>query len=147
MCSCSSYATKGLAYPDDTADGLGNVLPRVLGFTCSNTDHLYTSVRESSVDECRPKASEASGVTRANVFFHRTLFPVSETPSVVVWCTTKHNDETQDQETNHRYDLDGGENNPDRRVVFLFLVPEIDEKSGSRDLSAERDGVLIPVCL
>jgi hypothetical protein len=100
---------KGSTYPYDTADGLGNVLPRISRFTRSNADHLYSTVRECSVDESGPKTSEASGISCANVLFHRTLFPISESSSVVVWCTTKHDDETQDQETNHGYNLDGGE--------------------------------------
>jgi hypothetical protein len=84
--------------------------------------------------------------------------------------TTKHNDETQEQKTNHGYNLDGGEDklsfsvdangediqgkneqdderDPDCWIVLPFLVPEIDEESSSRDLSAERDGVLVPIYL
>jgi hypothetical protein len=86
----------------------------------------------------------------------------------MVWCTTKHNDQTENQETDHGNDLDGGEaefgfavdaygenvqakddnnddSNPDSWVVFLLLVPKINEEGSSRDLGAECNRILVPV--
>lgn len=92
--------------PEDTTNGLGNVLARVGGLTGSNGHHLDTAVGESSVDERRPQAREATGISSANVFLHGTFFPVTESTTVLVRGTTKPDDDTGEEETYDRDDLD-----------------------------------------
>lgn len=93
-------------HPCDTSNSLGNIPLWIRGFTSSNGDHLDTTVRESGVHKSRPEASESAGVASANVFLHRALFPVPEASAIVVRCTTKHDDEAEQQQTEHGNDLD-----------------------------------------
>lgn len=85
--------------PKDTLHGLWNVLARVLGLSSSDSDHLHTSIRESSVGERGEETSESSGVTGANVFPHGSIrvLPVTEAKSVAARSTTKIDDQSEDQ--------------------------------------------------
>ena len=153
--------------PEDTTNGLGDVLAGVGGLTSSDCDHLDTSVREGGVDKRRPQTSEATSGSCANVFLHRTLLPVSESEAVMVGSTTKHDDKTRNEQTEKSDDLDrskdklslaidtyckdveaddedNDERNPDGGVVFLILIPERHQDSSGRDFGTESDGALVP---
>ena len=49
--------------PENSANCLGNVLPRILGFTCGNRNKLDTTVGESSVYKHGEEAQEATCVS------------------------------------------------------------------------------------
>lgn len=49
--------------PEDSADCLGNVLAGVLGFTCSDCDQFYTTIREGSVHENVEQTQESPSVS------------------------------------------------------------------------------------
>lgn len=154
--------------PEDTANGLGDVLAWVGSLSGSNGDHLNTTVRESGVDEGRPETSEATGGTSTDVLLHSTLLPVSETATIVVGSATKHDDKTSDEQSEDGDDLNRGEDefsfsvngdsedvqaddddddegDPNGRRVFAFSIPKLDKQGCSRDFSTECDGTLIPV--
>lgn len=97
--------------PEDTTNGLGNVLPWVLGLTGSDSNHLDTTVGESGVDKSGEETKEATGVASADVLLHGArVLPVTETETVVRWSSTKVNDESADQKTENGDDLDTGKN-------------------------------------
>lgn len=95
--------------PEDTADGLGDVLSWVLGFTGSDGDHLDTSVGESGVDQSREETEEAASVAYANILLHGTrVLPVAESKAVMAWCTTEVDNESKNEQTDNGDDLDTG---------------------------------------
>jgi hypothetical protein len=104
-----------LSYAVDTR-GLLTVLARVGGFTSSNCNHFNTTVRERSVDKGRPKTGEATSTTSTNVFLHSALFPIAEPSPVMVWSSTKHDDQTSNEQSQDRYNLYG------REYEFSFSV-------------------------
>ena len=92
--------------PEDTTDSLGDVLARVGGFTSGDSDHLDTTVRESGVDKGGPETGEATSRSSTDVLLHRTFLPIPEAAAVVIRGTTKHDDESNDEQTKNRDDLD-----------------------------------------
>ena len=154
--------------PENTTNSLRDVLTGVGGLTSGDGDHLDTTVREGSIDKGRPETSETTSITSTDVLLHRTLLPVPEAASVVVRSTTEHDDKSDEEQAEDGDDLDrrkdelrftidaDGEDvegdddhdddgNPNSRRDLAFLVPEVDDKSGSRDFGAESNGVLVPI--
>lgn len=153
--------------PEYTTDCLGDVLARVGCFTCSDCHHLDTTVGEGSVDERGPEASKTSSISSADVLLHSTLFPVTETSTVLIWGTSEPDDDTAEEETQDGDDLDRCETelglaingygedvqadddddddgDPDTLVDLFFGIPEANDDSCSRYFSAESNGTLIP---
>lgn len=153
--------------PEDTADGLGDVLPWVLGLTSSNGDHLNTSVRERSVDEGGEETEESSSISNANVLLHGArVLPVTETKTVMARGTTKIDNESDNEKTNNGHNLDASEdelgftvyrdgenvqandnNNDDGDPGSLVdtVVPETDDDRCRRNLSTQSEGRVVPV--
>lgn len=86
----------------------------------------------------------------------------------MVRAATKHDDQSNDEQTEDSDNFHGGKDefrftvytngedvqgdddqdddcDPDRRRDLAFCIPEVDDQSGSRDFGAESDGVLVPV--
>jgi hypothetical protein len=85
------------------------VFARVGSFTSSDSNHLHTTVRESCVDKCRPETGEATRIPSAHVLLHGAFFPVAEPSPVMVRTSTEHNDQTSDEQSQDRYNLNRGE--------------------------------------
>jgi hypothetical protein len=49
--------------PENPANCLGNILPRVLSFTCGNGNKFNTCIRESSIHESREKTQESADIS------------------------------------------------------------------------------------
>lgn len=79
--------------PEDTLDGLWDVLARVLSLTGSTGDRLDTTEGEGSVDEGGEETEEAAFVAGTKVLVHRTgVLPVSESDAVMGRAATEVDD-------------------------------------------------------
>jgi len=154
--------------PEDTLHSLGDVLSGILRFTCSNRNHLDTTVGEGSVDECGEEASETSGVANANVRLHRgpRLRPVTESKAALIRRTAKIDDKSKEEQADDCDDLygcedelgftingdgediqtdDEGEDDGDPSGLVNSIIPEPDDDGSGRDLGAEGERVADPV--
>jgi hypothetical protein len=115
--------------PEHSADGLWNVLARILGFSSCNGDELDTSVRESGIYENVKKTQKSASISSRVIFFHRAwVFPESKPKTVVFWIAAKINNECHDEKTNDCNDLDTG------KYEFCFSVD-----GNCKDVEAEDD--------
>ena len=153
--------------PEDTANGLWNVLARVLSLAGSDGNHLNTTVGESGVDEGREKTSEAADIANSDVLLHGTwVLPVAKAKSVVGWSTAEVNDQGKEKQTDNGEDLDRSEDelgfsvdgygkdvqsknddNDDGDPSSLVdgVVPETNNNSSGGDFSAKSNGRVVPV--
>lgn len=153
--------------PEDTTNGLGDVLAWVLGLTSSDGDHLDTTVREGSLDKGGEKTKESTPITSCNVGLHGTwVLPVTETNAITGWATTKIEDECKEDETDNCDQLDTGEDefcftidgdsedvqghdenddqgNPD--CIVHGIWPVLNEQYGSGNFDTEGDGAVVPL--
>lgn len=96
--------------PEDSLDGLGDVLARVLRLTGSAGDGLDTTEGKGSVDERREEAQEASLVAGAEVLVHGAwVLPVPEADAVAGRTAAEVDDEGEQQQADDGDDLDTGE--------------------------------------
>src|SRR5437667_9643532 len=78
--------------PEDTTDGLGDVLVRVLSFTGGDGDRLHTPVRKGSVDERGENTQESACGSSGDDCLHGTrIHPVLESVTVLIRATTELN--------------------------------------------------------
>lgn len=155
--------------PEDTSDGLWDVAARILSLSGSDCHHLNSSIRESSIDKGGPQTQEATSIASGNVGLHGAwVLPVSESEPVVGWRSAEVDDKGKEQEADDRDDLDGREDelgltvdrhsedvqaddkhhdegDPGGNVDVLGSLPELDDGRGGRDLSAQSEGVGVPV--
>lgn len=97
--------------PEDTTNGLGDVLPGVLSLASCNGNHLNSTVGERSVDKGREKTQESTGRTCSNVLLHGAgVLPVTKSETIVARRTAEINDESDKKQANNSNDLDTGEN-------------------------------------
>ena len=81
----------------------------VLGLTGGNCYHLHTTVGESGVDESGEETQEATFRSSGNVSLHRTrVLPVAESQAIVGGSSAKIDDESKEQQTHDRKNLDTG---------------------------------------
>ena len=157
--------------PEDTTDGLGDILPRVLGFTRSHGDHLDAAVREGGVHQSREQTQKPAGIPGSDVRFHRPgILPVPESQAIVRRPSAKVEDQSQQEQTDDGDDLDASEaefgftidrhgedveahdhndddGNPCGNVDVLGTRPELDDDGRRGNLGAECDGTRIPILL
>jgi len=96
-----------------------------LGFFCFAGSYGYdlgTDEGEDRIDEALEEATEAAGVAGDEVLFHRARgLPIPKAKAVVVWATTKVEDERQDKQAQDRDDLET------RKDKFRLPVSSYDE--------------------
>ena len=155
--------------PEDTLDGLWNVLARILGFTSSDSNHFDTTVREGSIDQSREPTQETTLSTTRDVLVHGTwMLPVMETKSAFARSTAQVDDESKEQESDDGNDFDTGKDelgftidrygedvqaedkndddrDPRRDVNIRSTRPVANDGGGSRDFSAKGNCGRVPI--
>ncbi len=108
--------------PEDSANGLGNILSGILGLTSSNSNKFHTTVRKCGVHEDGEETQEPSSGSSGIIFLHGSwMLPVSEAQTIVLWSTAKIHNEGHDQETNDGNDLHTGK---DELCLTVYLDGE-----------------------
>ncbi len=147
--------------PEDTLDGLGNVLAGVLDLTDSDTDDLSSSKGKGRLDENVPEGEETAkstadtasrlasdGVGSPEELSHRSgVFPVAEAKAVTARTSAKVDDERGNDENNDGDNLDEAE--PELGLTVVLDAEEVDtddEDKEDRDPCGRVDGgVGVPV--
>lgn len=135
---------------DDSFGSFGDLSSRVGGFRSGKHDDFGTRVRVSCVDKGSEEGQESTERSGDIVVLDKRsrVFPVSETDSVVGWCSSEIDHETQDEQADMSIqikqqaplDLPDNGDNLDRTGEDLCLSVKVDGHVVEHDDGDEADG-------
>lgn len=121
--------------PDESPSCFWDVAPRGDSLPRGEGDELRGGDKgETRLDKSGPKGEKATGTPAHHVLFNRTvLLPVPEPNGLVVWRSTAHDDQADEDETYDGEELDAGK--PE-----LCLTKDLDGEDVQRQVDAQDDG-------